>query len=119
MEKLSEVLDKNIDRLVEAIGKLGPDAQFVFQDMVERQALSASLGAAAWFVFALAALALGGCCLMTGLRENYSIYNMKKEGSVLIGAVLLITGFIFTGAFVSDFASALHPTATVVKDLIQ
>jgi hypothetical protein len=38
MDKFAELFDKNIDRLVEKLGSVGPDATWLAKEMVERYA---------------------------------------------------------------------------------
>ena len=118
MEKLSEILDKNIDRLVEAIGKLGPDAEFVFQDMVEKQALMS------WVMVVLSGMVLAAVWFLSLIllwAANEELKEKNDWGGVMFaGLAILFFGTVAVGAWLAgSLGSALHPTATVVKDLIQ
>ena len=118
MSETTELIDKNIDRLVEAIKAAGPSAEYGFQETLGYISVQgfAGLGVLLFgFFFSLAVFSAGFWAgAKNDFKDDFGWALMMPSG------IMLIVVFIFGSvAFNSLLAKALHPTGYLIMQAIQ
>ena len=108
MSEMTELVDKNIERLVEAVKAAGPSAEYAFTDTLANISLNAwghfILVFIAWFASILA--------LLRAVVSEKKIDGMPVE---IFGWLFFALATLFCGVIGPDvLAKALHPVGYLV-----
>lgn len=112
MDKLSETLAKNADRLADAISALGPDAARVYGEMVGWAAVQSWI----WVGIAATLLVVGAAFVRFVFADaRKSEFEDGDFVAVCLGLCLVFVGVLVLGAHLPN---ALYPEAAVIREFL-
>lgn len=117
MSDTTELIDKNIDKLVEAIKAAGPSAEYGLQETLGYISVSAY----GEIILMIITFLIGSIALIFGIRYAIKVdWADKSIAPVVIpGIILFISTMVIMKHFSQALGKAIHPTGYLVMKVLE
>lgn len=116
--QITEIVDKNIDKLVDAISKMGPQAEYAFNETL------AIISVQAWAYVSLILVSLPAgivwLCKSVKFANKENYWGDAATLQVALSGILtFLAGLMFLVAFPRELSRALHPIGYLVLKTLE